>query len=153
MEVYVKDMDMDKITVVDYNGQHQTFSVNDVVYVDETTYQKEFLEQPRKYSFWSSVLQQAKRVQAEQNDMLKQAHDRLYNEAYNALTEQKIKPTKDLIEAQIGQSDEYFKAKQRANEADYSANRVNSLVKALEQRASMLQSFGAEQRKEQHYGN
>jgi len=152
-KVYVNDLDMDKITVVDYNGQYQEYSVNDLVYVDETNYQKEFIEPPAKYAFWTIVLQQAKRVQAEQEDQLKQTHDRMYNEAYNALKDQGIKPTKDLIEAQIGQSDEYFQAKQRTNEADYSAGRVAYLVKALEQRANMLQSYGADQRKVNTYGN
>lgn len=153
MKAYVNDLDMDKITVVDYNGEAQTYSVRDLVYVDENNYQQEFIAQPAKYAYWSSVLQAAKRVQSEQENMLEKKHAELYNEAYNRLKESGIKPTKDLIEAQIEQDDEYYQAKQRVSEAEYSAGRINFLVKTLEQRAQMLISFGADQRKDAKFGN
>jgi len=144
---------MDKLTVVDYNGEAQDYSVRDMLYVDETNYQTEYLKQPAMYAYWSSVLQEAKRVQSEQENQLEKTHAELYNTAYNKLKDEGIKPTKDLIEAQIEQSDDYYIAKQRVDTATYSAGRITFLVKALEQRASMLQSFGADQRKDKTFGN
>ena len=152
-KIYVSELGMDKITIIDYNGESKTFSMGDIVRVDETNYQQEFIAQPAKYTYFANVLQSAKRVQAEQEDLLAKLHGELYNKAYNQLKDDGIKPTKDLIEAQIEQDDAYYKAKQRLAAAVESVGRANYLVKALEQRAQMLQSYGADQRKDFKYGN
>ena len=153
MQAYVNDLDMDKITVIDYNGQSQEYSVRDIINVDEMNYQIEVINQPAKYAYWSSVLQAAKRVEAEQQASLDKQHALSYNKVYDELSKQGIRATKDLIEAQIEQDPDYEKAKQRVVVADYSAGRIQYLVKALEQRANMLIQLGADIRKDRNYGN
>ena len=153
MKAFVNDLDMDEITVVDYNGEEQKYSVNDIVKVDELNYQQEFINQPAKYAYWSSVLQAAKRVAAEQEAALDKQHAVAYNKVYEVLNSKNMRPTKDLIESYIEQDEDYQNAKQRVIVADYSAGRIQYLVKALEQRENMLVQLGADIRKEKNYGN
>ena len=153
MKVFVSDLDTDRIDVVDYNGQMTTYSVSRELAVNEENYQQEFIKQPAKYAFWSAVLQQAKYVLASQQSKLEKVHAQLYNEVYTTLSKEGMRPTKDLIEAQIILEDPYQEAQAQVESCEYSVSQVQYLVKAFEQRKDMLVQFGADMRKDNNYGN
>jgi len=153
MKAYVNDLDTDTITVQDYNGIKHEYSIQKELEVDESNYQKAFIEQPAKYAFWSAVLQEAKLVLKQQEDLLERKHAECYNKAYQKYLEEGIRPTKDLLEAQIALDPAYQEAQNRVNTADYSMGRVQFIVKVFEQRAQMLISYGADKRQENNYGN
>lgn len=153
MKVFVNDLDSDRIDVIDYNGQMTTYSVSQELAVNEQNYQQEFIRQPAKYAFWSAVLQQAKYVLAAQESRLEKVHAQVYNKVNTALLKEGMRPTKDLIEAQIVLDDEYQKAKSQVETCEYSVSQVQYLVKAFEQRKDMLVQFGADMRKDNNYGN
>lgn len=153
MKVFVNDLDSDTINIVDYNGQMTTYSVRQELAVNEQNYQKEFIAQPAKYAFWSAVLQQAKYVLSSQQNALEKVHAELYNDVNVRLVGEGMRPTKDLIEAQIILDDRYQEAQSRVDTCEYSVSQVQYLVKAFEQRKDMLVQFGADMRKDSNYGN
>lgn len=153
MKAYVNDLDLETIEVIDYNGQKQEYSVQEILHVDETNYQQEFLKQPSIYAFWATVLEKGKLVTKQQEDILNQVHAKCYNRYYKQFLDSGTKPTKDMVEAQILNDEDYSKQLSVLNNTKYATERVQYLVKALEQRAQMLISYGADQRKEKDYGN
>lgn len=151
--IWVRDLDEDSITIVDYNGQAETYSMSQELRVDEDNYRQEFIQQAPKYSYWMNALQQAKLVQADHDNRLTKLRGELYIKYRAQLEAEGKKPPAVMIEAAIGSDKDYLDAKAQLDYANFNVGRVQGLVKAFEQRAQMLISYGADQRADQRNGN
>lgn len=152
-EIKVAKLDFDTFRLLDGStGEVQTYSLHDLLKVNQQNYQEEFLQQPAKYVYWQAVLQNLKAYEESTEREAEHAHADSYNEAYNYFRKQgNARPTKDLIESAILLDDTYQEKLEAVEQAKESVGIINAIVKAFEQRKDMLIQFGAEQR--QSYKN
>ena len=153
MTLEVGGLDFDVFTVKDENGNSQTYSMRDLLKFNENNYEVALTSQASMYSYFANTYQIAKEQVENANNALTRVHAEIYNRVYLELNKQGLRPTKDLVEAQIvGESDYQDKLKDVA-QANRLAGQLQYLVKALEQRKDMLVQYSAEQRKSEKYSN
>lgn len=143
---------LDKIELVDPTGTHTTYDINDELLVTDNNYQVELLNQPRKYSFWADKLAIVNRQVSGAKQQLDLIHAKLYAKYYVELSKAKARPTKDMVEAEIIQDQEYQSAVTRVDQTTYVADKLKFIVKAFEERKDMLIQFSAEMRKDREIG-
>lgn len=140
------DFDFDTIRIVDGDGQFKDYSMRNELEIPELGYLELMKEQPARYAYWSSVYQTVKYQQEQKQHELDKVHAELYQAVYQALVEQKTRPTKDMVESAILLEDSYQKALAAVDAANHLTGQLQYLVKAFDQRKDMLIQFGAEQR-------
>lgn len=142
MDINVGTLDFQVLRLLDENGAYIEYDLKTELQVNEANLLKEMLEQPAKYIYWASVLERLKLFQERKELDLEIAIAQLdqgAREYYRSLGE---KPTKDMVDSHIKRQPEYLEAKQTLQHFDHVTGRMQRIVKALEQRKDMLQSYG-----------
>lgn len=150
--IQVKISGEQEIELLDQTGRKTVYNINDELAVNQNNYQQEFLDQPRKYSFWSDKLTIAHRQVSGAEQKADLLHAQLYDSKYLELAKTKSRPTKDMVEASILQDTDYQKALDNITQYSFVEEQLKYIVKAFEQRKDMLIQFGAEMRKDRDIG-
>lgn len=150
--IKVKAPEIQQVEILDNLGKSQVYNIDDQLAVNDSNYQQEYLMQARKYSFWADKLSVANRQVAGAEQQVELMHAKLYKKYFLELTNTKLRPTKDMVESDIVQDEEYQVVLNELNESKYIAEKLKFIVKAFEQRNIMLTQFGAEMRKDKEIG-
>lgn len=141
-----------KIVLLDQKGQETEYNIDNELAVNENNYLQEFLDQARKYSFWSDKLTIAHRQVSGAEQEADLLHAKLYDVKYLELSKTKSRPTKDMVEASILQDKDYQSALTKVQDCVFVENQLKFIVKSFEQRKDMLIQFGADMRKDKNIG-
>jgi len=152
MDVFVDDLDFSTLRIVDENGEAITYNLHQELKVNEDNLAREMLQQPSKYIYWSSILEKIKYFQEQKELALETVVARLDKEARESIESTGKKPTKDSVDAYTKRHPEFQQAKNVCMQYDYTVNRLQRIVKAYEQRASLLQSYGKQVSDDKFYG-
>ncbi|USL89324.1 ssDNA binding protein [Bacillus phage vB_BceH_LY2] len=142
LEVNVDILNFDELVIRDEHGREEVHNIKNELKINEINLEKEMLEQPSKYIYWSSLLEKLKYYQEMHELTLETITARLDTEARAHIESEKKKPTKDVVEAYIKQQKQYITQKEVCLTMEHVIGRVNRIVKAFEQRSQMLQSYG-----------
>lgn len=147
------NQDIEEVTITDKSKESHTFNIKEELNINEFNVYREFLAQPGKYAYWTSVLSTLKYYLESAELSMEKQRATIYEPSRQTLITVKAvpKPTKDQIEAEI-QLDETYQQLQRDVVA-YKAlvDKVNYIVRAFEQRKDMLIQVGAELRRNKEY--
>lgn len=146
MEIHVDSLDFTELTIVDMNGEAKTFNIHDELKLSEYTIQQEMYTQSSKYAFWSSLLERVRAYAEAESRKLEQIGASINKQVRQGYTQQKIKPTKDVIESDILLNESYQKQQQIVEQWNYKVKQLQYIVKAWEQRSTMLVQLSAELR-------
>lgn len=149
MEIKVDSLDFYRLSVVDETGQRVDFDLQQELSINEYNYEMEMLSQPAKYVYWSSLLEKL-RLYEEQAEL---ELETLIGELDQQARAEIEKPTKDSVDAYMKRTEAYKLAKEKINYYKYVVKRVQFVVKSLEQRKDMLQSYGKHRIHEAQYGS
>lgn len=155
MEIQLDSLDFTTLTLKDETGNIVTLDLKAELAINEDNLDREMLEQPSKYVYWSAILERIKLFQENSDLELDLLMAELDQEAREVMTapESKIKPTKDSVDAYIKRTEKFRIAKEKCNYYDYLARRINFIVRSFEQRKDMLQSYGRYITTERQYGH
>nr|DAI05814.1 MAG TPA: recombination, repair and ssDNA binding protein [Herelleviridae sp.] len=152
LNLRVDDLEFRKIKIVDDNGEVVVHDLQEELQVNEFNVRTAFLEQPAKYTYWTSILERLRMYQENYELQAEKKKAELYEPSRIALINMGVaKPTKDQIEAQIMLDDEFYKLKQSIVNLSYNVKQLQYVVKAFEQRKDMLIQYGADLRREFEY--
>lgn len=154
LDITVNDLAFTHIRIKDVNGEYHDYDILDELKIDEYNLEKELQLQPGKYVYWSSILEQVRSYL--ESAELQEEHTKanLYEVARNTLiAEGTPKPTKDQIDSWILRQEEFIQTKEQVNTFNNYVKQLNFVVKALEQRHSMLVQLSALKRDQRNYQN
>lgn len=152
LDIRVTNLDFGTLRVTDANGETITYNLKDELAVNNFNVREEFLKQPAKYSYWTSLLEQLRLYQEMFELKAEKRKSVLYEPSRQALILEGIaKPTKDQIEARIMLDDEYYKLKTDVVNTAFNVRQLQYVVKAFEQRKDMLVQYGADLRRDFEY--
>ncbi|WRW34676.1 hypothetical protein CF5_0142 [Staphylococcus phage CF5] len=146
MEIKIDSLDFNELTLKDKNGNVQTFNIHDELKLSEYTIQEEMYSQSAKYSWWSSLLERVRVYEEAEERKLEQLGAQLNQSVRNQFTQQKIKPTKDMIESAILTDSNYQQQQDIVAGWNYKVRQLHYIVKAFEQRMGMLTQISADLR-------
>lgn len=146
MEIHVDSLDFNDLTIIDMNGEAHTFNIHDELRLSEYTIQQEMYSQSAKYSYWASLLERVRVYAEAEQRKLEQIGARVNKEVRTRYEQQKKKPTKDVIESDILLDEEYQQQQYIVEQRNYQVKQLQYIVKAFEQRSSMLIQISAELR-------
>jgi len=146
MEIHVDSLDFNDLTIIDMNGEAHTFNIHDELKLSEYTIQQEMYSQSAKYSYWASLLERVRVYAESEQRKLEQIGARVNKEVRNRYEQEKKKPTKDVIESDIILDEEYQQQQYIVEQRNYQVKQLQYIVKAFEQRSSMLIQISAELR-------
>lgn len=152
LDIVVNDLEFTKIRIRDANGEYREYDLQEELQINEHNLDNEIKLQPGKYVYWSSILEQL-RAYLEAAE-LKEEHlkAQLYEMAREALIQAGTpKPTKDQIDSWILRQETYKEAQQQTLTYHRFVKQVNYVVKALEQRHTMLVQLSALKRDQLEY--
>lgn len=146
MEIHVDSLDFNDLTIIDMNGEAHTFNIHDELKLSEYTIQQEMYSQSAKYSYWASLLERVRVYAEAEQRKLEQIGAKVNKEVRNRYEQEKKKPTKDVIESDILLDEEYQQQQYIVEQRNYQVKQLQYIVKAFEQRSSMLIQISAELR-------
>lgn len=146
MEIHVDSLDFNDLTIIDMNGEAHTFNIHDELKLSEYTIQQEMYSQSAKYSYWASLLERVRVYAEAEQRKLEQIGARVNKEVRTRYEQEKKKPTKDVIESDILLDEEYQQQQYIVEQRNYQVKQLQYIVKAFEQRSSMLIQISAELR-------
>jgi hypothetical protein len=152
LEIKIDAFDFETLRIVDTNGQLEVFNLREELKVNEQNLQKEMLEQPGKYIYWSSLLEKLKYYQESKELEIEQREAELEPTARTELKKEEAKPTKDMIASYIKRDGQYQKLQNELLTYNFIIGKIGRIVKAFEQRKDMLQSYGKQVAHDQQYG-
>jgi len=148
MDIQLDNLDFYYLRLIDETGQFQEIDLRKELAVNENQLEREMLQQPSKYVYWTSVLERIRLFQDNAELEMEVLMGELDKEAREVLE----KPTKDSVEGYIRRTEKYQNQKRKCNYYEYLVRRLNFIVKAFEQRKDMLQSYGKQKANEKVYG-
>lgn len=152
LNLRVDDLEFKTIKIIDDNGEVVTHDLQTELQVNEFNVRTAFLEQPAKYTYWTSILERLRMYQENYELKAEKKKSELYEPSRVALINQGVaKPTKDQIEAQIMLDEDYYKLRQSIVNLSFNVRQLQYIVKAFEQRKDMLIQYGADLRREYEY--
>lgn len=152
LDLRVSDLEFLKVRVIDENGESLVFDLTEELNVNEFNVRKEFLNQPGKYTYWTSLLERLRMYQENYELQAEKRKAELYETSRIALIEGGVsKPTKEQISAQIMLDEQYYNLKQSIINLSFNVRQIQYVVKAFEQRKDMLIQYGADLRREYEY--
>lgn len=152
MEINVGAFDFDTITIKDRNGETRTFNLSEELKVNEFNVVGEFLEQPAKYVYWSSILERVRMYKESAELQAETYKASMYETARMSLVDAGInKPTKEQVNSVILSDEGYIKLLEAVNMYTYIVGQLVYVVKAFEQRRDMLIQYGADLRKTREF--
>lgn len=152
LDLKVGSMDFEKIRISDVNGEFHEYDMKEELVINDHDLYNEFSQQPVKYMYWTSVLEQVRAYL--ESSILSEETVRadLYEPARMALIGSgTAKPTKDQIESWIIKQDQWVTAKNEVLVYTKYVKQLQYVVKAYEQRKDMLIQIGADSRKDKEY--
>lgn len=153
LDIKVDSLDFQLLRIIDETGQYVEYDLKRELSINERNLQKEMLEQPSKYIYWSSILEKIKYFQESTELKLELLMAKLDKEARAELSKDGGKPTKDSVESYIKRQPEYEAARSNCQYYDYIAGRIARIVKSFEQRKDMLQSYGKQLADQKTFGH
>lgn len=152
MEIQIPSLGFTNISITDANLNQSVFNLVEELKINEFNIRTEFFNQPAKYVYWGSLLEQAKKQEEAIALEVSKASGIAFEQARNALIEEKIlKPTQAQIEARLAMNAQVIQLNQNLNEARSNVRTLQTVVKAFEHRRDMLLQIGAEIRREKDY--
>lgn len=144
--------DISSVIIKDQNGQELHYDLLEQLAINEHDMHSEFRNQPGKYVYWATILERVKAQVEAAVFREEQVFASLYEPArLQLIGGGTTRPTKDQIESEIIQTDEYIEVHDEVLKLKALSGKMNRIVRALEQRADMLMQIGASQRKQQDY--
>lgn len=139
---------MINIDGIDFTVGKDTYSLSEVFGIDQTRVSDEFAHQAGTFAYFGQLLAKAEHRVA----MLDMQKDQMYGEMDGSIRELYAvngnKITEPQIKAMILSEQKYVKVQEEYAKADYEASLLKIIVKALEQKATMLIGLGATLRQE-----
>lgn len=152
MEINLDSFDFNHITIKDNNGEVLEFNLIEELKINEFNVVSEFLQQPAKYVYWSSILEKVKMYRESAELQAETYKSSIYESSRLGLVEVGInKPTKEQVNAEIMGDEHYIKLLESLNTYKYLVGQLTYVVKAFEQRRDMLIQYGADLRKTKEY--
>lgn len=142
------NLDFNYLRLIDETGNFVEIDLKEELSVNEDILEREMLQQPSKYVYWSSILEKLRLFQENAELELDILLGKLDKEARDSLE----KPTKDAVDGYIKRTEAYKVAKEKCNYYDYLVKRLQFIVRAFEQRKDMLQSYGKQKAHDRSYG-
>lgn len=152
MEINVDSLEFAQITIRDVNGHVETYDLNEELRINDYDLEKEISLQPSKYVYWTSILEKMRTGLEHANLVEETKKAELYESAREAIINTGVpKPTKDHIESWILKQEGYVLARQQVNAYESLVKKLAFIVKAFEQRHSMLVQMSALKRDQREY--
>lgn len=152
MNINIGAFDFDKITITGANGESTTHDLREELKVNDFNVVSEFLEQPSKYVYWSSILERVKMFKESAELKAETYKASIYETSRTVLVDAGInKPTKEQVNSVIMSDENYIKLLEDVNTYTYLVGQLTYVVKAFEQRRDMLIQYGADLRKAREY--
>lgn len=152
MNINIGSFDFDMITITGANGESTTYDLREELKVNDFNVVNEFLEQPSKYVYWSSILERVKMFKESAELKAETYKASIYEPSRLSLVDAGInKPTKEQVNAVILSDENYIKLLEDINTYNYLVGQLTYVVKAFEQRRDMLIQYGADLRKARDY--
>ena len=153
MDIQLDNLDFHTLRLIDETGAYIVIDLKAELAINENNLDREMLQQPAKYVYWSSILERLRYFQESAELELEVLEGRLDNEAREELPKEGVKPTKDSVENYMKRKEEYVIAREKCNTYDYLVRRLHFIVKSFEQRKDMLQSYGKQLANDKSYGH
>lgn len=152
MEITLDDIDFSHLTIIDSNGNKKTVDLQDELVIDQYNIEKELYEQPKKYVYYTSLLEKVRAYLESAELALDVEHANLYEPSRASLQQETgSKPTKDQIESRILSDETYREKKEQVAILEGSVKNLYYIVKAFEQRKDMLIQLSTHERKREEY--
>lgn len=152
MDIELASLDFDDLTIRTANGEVITYNLKQELTINPYDLNSEFHNQPSKYVYWTSLLETVRAYLESAELAEERTRAGFYEPCRQALINGGVaKPTKDQIDAEILNQEEYINARNQVNTYSYYVKSLQYIVKALEQRKDMLIQLGAEQRRQMDY--
>lgn len=152
LDIKLDSLDFYNLRLIDETGSFQEINLQEELAINENELDREMLEQPSKYVYWSSILEKIRYFKEDAELQLELLIGELDRKAREELSKNGGKPTKDAVDAYIKRTEEYKQQKTQCNYYDYLVRRIQFIVKAFEQRKDMLQSINKQKTNEKTYG-
>lgn len=152
MEVNINSFDFEDVRLTDQTGVTVDYNLREELAVNEHNLLQEMLEQPAKFVYWASLLEQLKYYQESKELECERVIAHIDDAARQHYTSQGTKPTKDMVETYRRMQPEYDSVMQEYTYLKLVVGKVTRIVKAFEQRKDMLQSFGKQIAEQKIYG-
>lgn len=153
MDIKIDDLDFLQLRLVSESGEFVNINLKEELSINESNLDQEMLQQPAKYVYWSSILEKVRLVKEQSDLELEQLMGELDKEARTTLPIEGTKPTKDSVENYIRRTQQYKEAIEKRNYWEHIVKRMQYIVKSLEQRKDMLQSYGKQLSSDKTYGH
>ncbi|MCC9083806.1 hypothetical protein LOS22_15390 [Enterococcus faecium] len=88
LDLRVNDLEFRKIRVTDENGETIVFDLTEELQVNEFSVRQAFLEQPAKYTYWTSLLERLRMYQENYELQAEKRKAELYEPSRKSLIEQ-----------------------------------------------------------------
>ena len=118
------------------------------VEINRSDLQRGFVEQASLFAFYAERHFQATRAEARAKMVMEVAEARAYKTARDRLTEEGVKATEKMIEAEVITDPGLLKSRLAFNEARAITTLAHGALEALRQRRDMLIQLGASEREE-----
>lgn len=152
LDITVDSLDFDVIQIKDQNSNIVEHKITDVLRIDEHNLEIEINKQPAKYIYWASILEKLRSYLEAAELKEERIRASLYEKARESLIEKGTpKPTKDQIESWILLQEDYVEVREQVLIYQKFVKHLSFVVKALEQRHSMLVQLSALKRDERDY--
>jgi hypothetical protein len=152
LDINIDSLDFQFIRLIDESGQYVELDLKTELSVNEDNLEREMLEQPSKYVYWSAILERIRFFKESAELEMELLLGELDKEAREELPKHEVKATKDSVDAYIKRTENYKIAREKCNYYEYLVKRVQFIVRALEQRKDMLQSYGKQVTHDKSYG-
>ncbi|WNO29879.1 hypothetical protein [Bacillus phage SDFMU_Pbc] len=153
MDVNINSFDFDLIRLIDETGASVDYNLREELAVNEHNLLQEMLEQPAKFVYWASLLEQLKYYQESKELECERVTAQVDDAARQHYNSTGTKPTKDMVETYRRLRPEYEQVMLEYMQLKLIVGKVSRIVKAFEQRKDMLQSFGKQLAEHKFYGS
>lgn len=152
MEITLDSIEFTTLTVIDQNGNKETVNLQEELVIDEHNIGEELHNQPRKYVYYTSLLEKVRAYLESADLALEMEHARLYEPSRVHVLENTGKnPTKDQISSHIMNQTSFQEKKEQVVILESSVKNLQYVVKAFEQRKDMLIQLSTRDRKQREY--
>ena len=134
--------------IVKYGDEKFKFNLFEEAQINEDIIQKELLEQPSAYGFLGLLHEKLKKKAADVETTCKRKYAELYVEFKGQTGNLSGRPpSDDLVREKININEEYMNLEDELNNIREKVGLISVCVKTFEQRASLIQTISANNRK------
>ena len=146
MEIPIHSIEFSEVTLRDKNNNVFTYNIQDDLKIDEHNINQVLMEQSSKYAWWANLHEIVKRYREAEERKLEHLASQLNLQVRESFKQQKVKPTKDMVDACITTNQSYQQQLESVEDWKYREGQLQAVVRAFNQRKDMLIQISAELR-------